>query len=190
MTEADTAAPQVAETDAQVTSNDAQDTAQGADVSSQNDIAAQLEAERKARQQAEMRARQLENERAEETRRKQEEEGRFKELYEAERARAQELEEQRKMDELMSQYDPDIQAVAKKLFSAGDLPSQMAALQEAIKQSATPAAAQEPEVQQPKVEAMNPNPREVGAHQSVLKDEMSLEEMAEALDKRLKGSGL
>lgn len=171
--------------------NDAQTPAPGAGVDSKV-LEAQLDAERKARQQAEMRTKQLENQRQEEERKRKEEQGQYKELYEKTAAELAEKDRQREMDELLKGYDPKVQETAKKLFGAGDLPTQLAALQEVIKPSAPQTGDQTSTetVEQPAVTPMNPNPRTPAPSPSVLKPEMDLSQMEEALEKKTKGLGL
>jgi chromosome segregation ATPase len=186
MAEQDT--PTTGETVAPVTSNNTEVPVSGTGADSQAaELTAQLEAERKARTQAEMRARQLENERAEETRKQQEEQGKYQELYEAERKRAAELEQQKELDALMSKYPDSVQATAKKLFGSGDFQSQLEALNEALN-AKTAGKTEEEEIPQPRVEPLNPNPR--GEAPSLIKTDMSLDDIADALEKRLKGAGL
>jgi predicted nuclease with TOPRIM domain len=114
-------------------------------------LSAQTDALRKDLQKLEMERNQLRNKLEEDERKRLEETNNYKELWEKDQKKLADYEAEKETDSVMSQYSPETQKLAKKLFATGDLKSQLDALDVIVKGKAEEPAAQ------PRVEPLNPN---------------------------------
>lgn len=185
MAENDTVASPAAETVAPALGSDAAATTGVAAQPTAQELQAQLDAANKKANQAEMRARQLENDKQESDRKALEAEGNWEALAKQSTTALAEIQAQKELDNLLADQPEAVRSTYKKIMAAGDAESQLAALKEVIKDPAVSVVAEKP---QPSVEALNPNLGTAG--ESILTQEMTLAQQADALEKALKGKGL